>query len=232
MLRLAFEFKHLKSYYIYRWDIRNRFGNPTLCKTTKSYIFEVKVLKCFICSKEISEGRFCDEHSKQLYTMLKDDSNIVQSPDGRHHCHICGRFEDREIVEHPFGYFCDKDIIPEYRRYLEKKGPLYRLIDTELSSVEFVRDYIQFRFDGPCLATYLLPEISIGPRVILWNEQGYRDSLCEQIGQRVYSIRCDNTLEIEFENKVILTLDLNPQDFEGAEVGMFTDDNLMVVFQC
>lgn len=195
----------------------------------------MNILECFICTKEISEGHLCDEHSEELYTMLKNESGIVQSPDWRHHCHICGRFEDRKIVEHPSGYFCDKDIIPEYRRFLEKKGPLYRIIDIELDSVEFVHDYIQFRFDRYSLTTYYLPGIRIGSKVIISNEQGYRDGLCEQIGQPVATVRYDDTiLEIEFENEVIFTLDLNPQEFDGPEVGMFTDmtSSLLVVFQC
>ena len=40
--------------------------------------------------------------------------------------------------------------------------PLSVLIGHQLSSVEFVQDYLQLRFDGPCLTAVTHPRVRVG----------------------------------------------------------------------
>lgn len=68
-------------------------------------------MECFICGKKIQQGYFCDEHLKELKEMLYLEKNIIKNPNERHHCMICGEYQDRVIIEYPnVGYICDKDI--------------------------------------------------------------------------------------------------------------------------
>jgi hypothetical protein len=59
------------------------------------------------------------------------------------------------------------------------------LVGHALSSVEFVADYVQLWFDGPCLTAYTPPVVTRESEVINLGQSGYRDILCAQIGCRV-----------------------------------------------
>lgn len=75
-------------------------------------------MKCFICSKEINNGYLCGEHANELYNMLEQRKGVINTPDWRHHCLICGEFKERVILDYPqCGLFCDVDIIEEWKRY-------------------------------------------------------------------------------------------------------------------
>jgi hypothetical protein len=79
-------------------------------------------MECFICGKVINEGYLCKEHSELLHNMLKSKEGVVNTPDSRHHCSICGKYEDRVIIEFPYaGYFCNIDIEEQYEIYINKK---------------------------------------------------------------------------------------------------------------
>lgn len=55
------------------------------------------------------------------------------------------------------------------------------LIGSQLSSVEFVQDYLQLRFDGPTINVNNPLTVKADKKVITsWNE-GFRDLLCSQI---------------------------------------------------
>jgi len=66
---------------------------------------------------------------------------------------------------------------------------LQRLIGRQLSSVEFVQDYVQLRFDGPCLTAYVMPSVVTRGSSRSFGDSGYRDALCENIGKRVCGVR-------------------------------------------
>jgi hypothetical protein len=53
--------------------------------------------------------------------------------------------------------------------------PLSVLLGRQLSAVEFVQDYLQLRFDGPCLTAITHPRVSVGNRWWEWGISGYRD---------------------------------------------------------
>ncbi len=61
---------------------------------------------------------------------------------------------------------------------LERRGlqeSMTELVSRDLSSVEFVQDYIQFRFDGPCLTTLTLPSVQVENETRTVETEGYRD---------------------------------------------------------
>lgn len=101
--------------------------------------------------------------------------------------------------------------------------PLAVLVGCQLSSVEFVHDYLQLRFDGPCLTVVTHPTVRVGSRWFAWEKPGYRDTLCERIGKRVStaSVVEGQGICIKFEDTSCIALSLRPEDYRAAEAAMF-----------
>jgi hypothetical protein len=99
------------------------------------------------------------------------------------------------------------------------------LVRGSLSSIEFVQDYVQLRFDGPLLTAYTLPTVVWGSGRIEPGEDGYRDALCWQIGCRVERTECDDRrIMIAFESGAEVSVSLLDNDYRGAEALQFSLD--------
>jgi hypothetical protein len=59
------------------------------------------------------------------------------------------------------------------------------LVGRDLSSVTFVRDYVQLAFDGPGVNAFTMPTVTSGAENLSLGKPRYRDCLCQQIGCRV-----------------------------------------------
>ena len=107
----------------------------------------------------------------------------------------------------------------------ESKQPLAVLVGTRLSSIEFVQDYVQLRFDGPCLTAITHPSIKVGDVWYKWESPGYRDMLCGRIAKtvRVASVNEGDEIRLEFEDQAQIAISLKPQDYCGAEAAIFDD---------
>jgi len=74
-------------------------------------------MECFVCSEKLNQGYLCRKHSEELKKMLEKREGIINSPNWKHHCLICGEHKGKVIVEYPqVGYFCDTDICEEWNR--------------------------------------------------------------------------------------------------------------------
>jgi len=97
-----------------------------------------------------------------------------------------------------------------------------------LSSVTFVRDYVQFAFDGSVpagLTAYTVPTVSWGSESHTWGEPGYRDALCRQIGCRVKRTAVDDQqVSIAFESGATVLISLRDDDYRGPEALQFLLD--------
>ena len=97
------------------------------------------------------------------------------------------------------------------------------LENLELAGITFIRDYIQFLFDGPVLNTYTLPQIKIDNDIISKFQSGYYDMLCSLIGKRIIYANEDkkeNKIVIRFEENISLTVSLRLDDRQCAEAVM------------
>src|SRR2546425_6399588 len=101
--------------------------------------------------------------------------------------------------------------------------PLSPVVGAQLSSVEFVRDYVQLRFDGPCLTAFTPPMMRVGKTWVKWGSPGYRDLLCDRIATTVClaSVIEEKEIRIEFDDGALLAISLRPEDYSGAEAAMF-----------
>lgn len=67
------------------------------------------------------------------------------------------------------------------------------LVGEEVSSVAFVRDYVEIHFDGPILRLLQTVTVRANDRSVVWPDAGSRDMLCELIGRTVRSIASSDT---------------------------------------
>ena len=113
-------------------------------------------------------------------------------------------------------------------------NPLKVLEGSKLSSVEFVQDYVQLRFDGPTLTAITPPRIRVLDELLEWGRQGYRDALCDRIGKLVShaSTIPEQEIKIEFEDGASISISLHPGDYRAAEAAVFDNPpNPTVVWQ-
>lgn len=113
-------------------------------------------------------------------------------------------------------------------------NPLKVLEGSHLSSVEFVQDYVQLRFDGPTLTAITPPRIRVMNECFEWGKQGYRDALCGRIGKLVCQASTipEQEIKIEFEDGASISISLNPDDYRTAEAAVFDNPpNPTVVWQ-
>ena len=94
-----------------------------------------------------------------------------------------------------------------------------QLIGKQLSSVEFVQDYLQLRFDGPCINVYNPLTVSKGSLGKTSWENGFRDLLCEQITKIVkgFSYEDDSKLTIQFDDDSEVIISLRQDDYSSLE---------------
>lgn len=112
---------------------------------------------------------------------------------------------------------------------------LQALVGAELSSVVFVRDYLQLDFDGPRLTLYVWPQVVIGDEVRRLGDLGYRDALCALIGQVVRSAAdsTDTGLLVILETGSVVTKP-EPAELSGPEIATlsgFTDSAAWMVWR-
>jgi hypothetical protein len=100
---------------------------------------------------------------------------------------------------------------------------LQTIVGERLSSVEFVEDYVQMRFNGATLTAFTQPTVSIDNQTLHWGEPGYRDELCRQIGHPVksVSIRAGEFIEVLFDDNMKVQISIRDRDYRGAEAAKF-----------
>ena len=102
---------------------------------------------------------------------------------------------------------------------------LGELVGHVMSSVEFVEDYVQLRFDSACLTAYTPPTITWGAESLSLAHAGYRDALCRQIGCRAERTEVnDQQVSIVFESGAVVAVSLREDDYRGPEALQFSLD--------
>jgi hypothetical protein len=109
------------------------------------------------------------------------------------------------------------------------------ILNEQLSSIEFVQDYLQLHFDGNTLTCYEWPRVVLKSEVYELPTRGYRDALCKLISYKVENVSLieESHLEVVFEqgDRLILNLKRNDSNSDLTEFAYFTSiDNKIVVF--
>ena len=104
---------------------------------------------------------------------------------------------------------------------------LHFLEGEQLSSVEFVQDYVQLRFDGPRLTVYTsVHKVTRNEKSVAWGDAGYRDALCSLIGHKVKKalVIDSESLSFTFDDGSVWSMSLRDEDYRGPEALMYNDD--------
>jgi hypothetical protein len=109
---------------------------------------------------------------------------------------------------------------PEAR---EPAQPFDSILGEELSSVEFVADYVQLRFNSPPVNLYVWPRIHSDGGVLQRADGGYVDALVGLIGHRLVAADelLDLGLVLDFDGGPRLAVPLDGTDAQGPEVAEF-----------
>ena len=110
------------------------------------------------------------------------------------------------------------------KTYADDQQLLSELIGRDLASVEFVRDYVQLRFDGPQLTAYSWPTLYDAGHAVTRGTAGYCDALVALINQVVSAVTLKEGKEliIEWENDALLHIDLGHKSVTMPEAVMFS----------
>jgi hypothetical protein len=141
--------------------------------------------------------------------------NVCSSQVGRRQFHsgeerqtfIRSSFTDLKLV----------DTVPVERH--ERPHALHELLGRQLSSVWFVMDYVQLRFDEPPINLYAMPVIQLADRGSLMpGDLGYADALVGQIGAILTESDelLDLGLVLKLDNGVQLAVPLDEAPFPEA----------------
>jgi len=102
-----------------------------------------------------------------------------------------------------------------------------KLVGEQLSSVEFVQDYLQLHFDGRTITAYVWPEVSLNGETYILGQDTYRDRLCDLIGNVVTDLYYQDKEHIALvfkENKGTIKINLAPNNPEiVSEIAIFND---------
>lgn len=75
--------------------------------------------ECYVCGKKLSNGYLCDDHILELVQMLNLNVDVMKEHDFRHHCIICGQFEERKIIYYKgLTFICSVCIDEHKNKYL------------------------------------------------------------------------------------------------------------------
>ena len=102
--------------------------------------------------------------------------------------------------------------------------PILKFLETrELVGITFIRDYIQFLFDGPVFNTYTLPQIKIQNKIFTSTDFGYHDTLYMLISKKInsaYEDEKEKKITIKFDNDIELFVSLKLEDRNCVEAAM------------
>jgi hypothetical protein len=103
--------------------------------------------------------------------------------------------------------------------------PLEKIVGEQLSSVEFVQDYVQLHFDGPTITAFVWPTLNLRGNIMRFGDSGYRDELCPRIARKVTSARIIEMVCLTVQFGVELNISLKPEDRVGPEAGHFSAES-------
>src|SRR5690554_6931510 len=111
---------------------------------------------------------------------------------------------------------------------MEENKILNKLKNLELKAVIFIMDYIQLELGEVKLSVYTLPNVMKNGIRTMPSNESYPYELKSLIGEKIKNVNHriqDESIEIEFTNKTILSISLKESDKSCAEVMMINFDN-------
>ncbi|MFJ5761934.1 hypothetical protein ACIQAA_23010 [Neobacillus sp. NPDC093182] len=110
------------------------------------------------------------------------------------------------------------------------------LENAEVCSVIFIRDYLQFYFEGEqttgTLTFYTFPLLQVDGNVYESETVGYRDALCSFINHQVkkFNVNSGQNIILTFDNDNSLEISLKKESLNGQEAAMLRIENQINVW--
>ncbi len=130
----------------------------------------------------------------------------------------------------------ERDVIDSYRlgvnSYIVKPVDFDKFIKAVsdvglywLMLVEFVQDYLQLRFDGPCITCYVWPIVATARETKKFGDSCYRDSLCSFIAQIITDVvvREKEAITIIFDGSGKISIPLLHDENSPPQLAYFDD---------
>jgi hypothetical protein len=97
------------------------------------------------------------------------------------------------------------------------------LVGEEISAVCFVRDYVEFHFDGPIVRSLSNPSVLIHGTKYRFPEPGSRDAMCHVIGSAVRTMHVEEhqALKLTTADDCEITIPLDVNNLRGVEAMHF-----------
>lgn len=97
------------------------------------------------------------------------------------------------------------------------------LVGEEISAVCFVRDYVEFHFDGSILRSLSNPSVFVHGTKHRFPEAGSRDALCRVIGSAVRAVNLEEqrALKVTTTDDCEITIPLDAKNLRGPEAMHF-----------
>ena len=97
------------------------------------------------------------------------------------------------------------------------------LVAEEISAVCFVRDYVEFHFDGPILRCLSNPSVFVHGTKHCFPQPGSRDALCRVIGSTIRAVELaeHQALKVTTTDDCEITIPLDAKNLRGAEAMHF-----------
>lgn len=118
---------------------------------------------------------------------------------------------------------------------MKSKSLIEHLNNEQLSSVEFVQDYLQLHFEDKTLTCYIWPYLRSNGRTYRNGDIDYKNQLCNVIANHVLHVDfIENvTLTITFSNasEIILSLDNSNADIIGEIAILSDNENNWSIFE-
>ena len=118
---------------------------------------------------------------------------------------------------------------------MKSKNLLQELNNEQLSSVEFVQDYLQLHFEDKTLTCYIWPYLISNGREYRNVDKDYKNQLCDVIANHVVRVDLieNVTLTITFSNtsEIILPLDNSNPDIIGEIAILSDNENNWSIFE-
>ena len=123
-------------------------------------------------------------------------------------------------------FISNKNYSKQGRRMNRKIEEISDLVGEEISTVAFVRDYVEFHFDGPILRSIANPFVSVDGKEYRFPNSGSRDALCQMIGSTVQAVRVekDHICELTTSNNCRITIPLDVANLRGGEAMHFISE--------
>lgn len=103
------------------------------------------------------------------------------------------------------------------------------LVGAEMSAVSFVRDYVEFHFDGPILRSLTDPLVRLEGVELCFADAGWRDALCSVIGSTIQraEVLSGDRIELVTTDGKQLSIPLDDRSRVGPEAAHFVpaEDN-------